>query len=37
VATSDKHLSFDVPRALQQKDAATLSYMQSKVTQRLSC
>ena len=43
VSTSDTRLSFDRPSALQQEDAASLSYMQSrsvpgsKMTQRLSC
>jgi hypothetical protein len=43
VSTSGKHPSLDVPQALQHKDDATVSYMQSKstpglkVTQRLSC
>lgn len=43
MSTNGKHLSLDVPRALQQKDAATLSYMQSKnipgpkMTQNFSC
>jgi Na+/phosphate symporter len=43
VQANDQHLSLDVPQALQQNDAATLSYMQSKSTQgqkarqRLSC
>jgi hypothetical protein len=37
VSASGKHLSLDVPPALQQKDAATLSYMHPKVPQRLSC
>lgn len=43
VSTSGKHLSLDLPPAIQQNDAATLSYVQSKsapgskVTQRLSC
>jgi Na+/phosphate symporter len=43
VSTSGKHLSLDLPPALQQKDAATVSYMQSKsaagpkVTQTCSC
>jgi hypothetical protein len=43
VSTGGKHLSLDVPPALQQKDAATLSYMQSKsasgakITQNFSC
>ena len=36
VARSDRHLSLDLPPALQE-DAATLSYMHPKVTQRLSC
>jgi Na+/phosphate symporter len=42
VSTSGKHLSLDVPPALQHSGAPTLSYMQSstpgpKITQRLSC
>jgi hypothetical protein len=32
VSTSGKHLSLEVPPALQQRDAAPLSYMQSKNT-----
>lgn len=43
VSTSGKHLSLDMPQVLQQKDDATLSYMQSKsipgpkITQNFSC
>jgi Na+/phosphate symporter len=37
VARSGRHLSPDLPRARRQEDAATLSYMHPKVTQRLSC